>query len=360
MSTSGTRGPLKGRDVRVLIVDDSAVSRLLLSELLSQAGGMEVAGAVSSGEAALRFLKRQPVDVVAMDVVMPGMDGYEATRLILENVSVPVVITSSQSNDEDRQATFKALDAGAVAFATKPRAPTVAGGKEETERFVQTIRLMSEIKVVRRRPRRARVAPAPKTAPRLNSGREIVAIGVSTGGPPVLRDILSALPRDYPVPILVAQHITAGFSESFVQWLNSSTKVTVSTAANGQSLAPGTVFVAPGGYHMRITRERRLRLVDVNGQKGASPSVSELFASVADVYGARAVGILLTGMGEDGAAELLRLRLAGAMTIAQTEETCVVFGMPRKAVELDAALHVLAPREIGAFLSTFRKTGPRV
>ncbi len=344
--------------VRVLVVDDSAVSRLLLSGILSDAAGMEVAGAVSSGTAAVEFLGKHAVDVVTMDVVMPGMDGYEATRRILSMVPVPVVIVSSQSNPEDRRCTFAALDAGAVAFVAKPAAPGTSQGDRDARQLVTTVRLMSEVKVVRRPwQRNGKREPA---QPFPDSGAvqrvDVAAIGVSTGGPPVLRRVLASLPADFRLPILISQHINAGFVDSFARWLDSTIALPVHTALQGERVVPGHVYVAPGGRHMVVTRGRQVALTPEEDPRRVSPSVDRLFASLAPVYGRSAVAFLLSGMGRDGAEGLLDLRRRGALTVAQDEESCVVYGMPREAVRMNAAQYVLNPEQMtGLLIALSRK-----
>jgi two-component system, chemotaxis family, protein-glutamate methylesterase/glutaminase len=352
--TSSKAGP-----VRVLVVDDSALSRLFLSRVLSDAAGMEVVGALSSGPAAVEFLGEHAVDVVTMDVVMPGMDGYEATRRILSMVSVPVVIVSSQSNPDDRRCTFAALDAGAVAFVAKPAAPGTPQGERDARQLVTTVRLMSEVKVVRR--------------PWQGSGKgdsiqpfadaaaihrvDVAAIGVSTGGPPVLRCMLANLPANFRLPILIAQHISAGFVDSFTRWLDSGIALPVHTALPGERVVPGHVYVAPGGQHMVVTPECEVALIPEEDPRQVSPSADRLFASLAQVYGRRAVAFLLSGMGRDGAAGLLELRHRGAVTVAQDEESCVVYGMPREAVRMKAVRHVLNPEQMSGLLITLSRKG---
>ncbi len=346
------------RPVRVLIVDDSAVYREFLRHLLSSDADIEVAGAVRDGRSALDACAALRPDVITMDIHMPDMDGFDVTRRIMETVPTPIVVVSAVGDSGEVGMSFRAVESGALALVPKPR-----GASEEQDagvrELVQTVKLMAEVKVVRRWPRRpsAEVPAAgpDRWLPEVGSGRmlrrgapEAVLIGASTGGPLPIRAILSALPRGFPVPVLIVQHIAAGFVAGFVEWLAGAATLPVRLAADGESISAGTIYVAPDGAHMGVGNGMRIRLERGEPEHGLRPSVSHLFRSAARVYGSRAVGVLLSGMGVDGAAELKALRDGGAMTFAQDEETCVVFGMPGEAVKLQGATYVMAPDVIGA------------
>jgi two-component system chemotaxis response regulator CheB len=336
--------------IRVLVAEDSAVTREYLTYVLSEDRGIEVVGTARDGLQAVEQTERLKPDVIVMDVHMPRMDGFEATRQIMERVPTPIVIVSSSISREETAMTFEALKAGALTLLDKPGGPDHPNQTESARRLRETVKLMAEVKVVRRWPRRARpVPPAPPPA-RLERNAWIVAIGASTGGPQAVAEILSTLPRDLGVPILVVQHIAPGFTAGLVEWLGQGTRLAVKAAEPGESIRPGTVYLAPDGVQMGITRERQIRLTKEQTEDGFHPSASYLFQSVAEVYGRSAVGILLTGMGRDGAKGLLRLRQAGGVTIAQDEETSVIFGMPAEAIRLGAAEYVLSPDQISGMI----------
>ena len=245
---------------------------------------------------------------------------------------------------------FEALKAGALTVVDKPGGPDHPKHAESARRLVETVKLMAEVKVVQRWPRRGR--PTPPSLPSAKPDRKIrlVAVGASTGGPQVVAEILAKLPRDLGVPILIVQHIAPGFTAGLVEWLGQGTRLTVKLAEAGESSQPGRVYVAPDGFQMGITKDGRIRLTKEPGEDGFCPSASYLFQSVAEAYGPSAIGMLLTGMGRDGAAGLRKLREVGGLTVAQDEETSVIFGMPGEAVRLGAAEYVLSPEQISRMI----------
>jgi len=337
--------------IRVLVADDSATVREYLAYLLGEEPALEVVGTARDGQEAVEQVERLRPDIVVMDVHMPRMNGFEATRQIMERAPTPIVIVSASISREGVALTFEALRAGALTVVDKPGGPEHPRHAVSARRLVEAVRLMAEVKVVRRWPRRERPAPPSRS---LTDDRKIrlVAIGASTGGPQTVAEILAGLPRDFAVPILVVQHIAPGFTEGLAEWLRQGTSLAVKLAESGESTRPATVYVAPDGVQMGITRDGRIRLTREAIEDGFCPSASYLFQSVADAYGRSATGILLTGMGRDGAAGLKRLRDAGGTTIAQDEETSVIFGMPGEAIRLGAAEYVLSPRQIATMLGT--------
>lgn len=340
--------------IRVLVVDDSAVVRDFLEHVLNSDPGIRVVGKAANGLEAVAAVPKLKPDVVTMDIFMPKMDGYEATREILATNPVPIVVVSASLNDDEVQRTFLAVQAGAVAVLEKP---TIGAGSaaEDVAKLIQTVKIMSELKVVRRwnkaappgiAARAASVAPLASVANRLSSTR-VVAIGASTGGPAVVHQLLSGVSAAFPVPILVVQHIAAGFAKGFVEWLDRSSPLRVTVAEAGEQTMAGHAYVAPEGFQMGIDNRFRIKLSSENLGNGLpKPSVAYLFRSVAEVCGPRALGILLTGMGRDGADDLKLMKTKGAITIAQDKESCVVFGMPGEAQKLDAAMYMLPPEEI--------------
>ena len=339
--------------IKVLVVEDSAVQRAFLVHMLNSEPGFTVIGTARNGEEAIAFLNENDPDVITMDVNMPKLDGFETTRRIMETKPVPVVIVTATTNPKAVATTFRAMEAGAVAVLALPPGPGHPDHHSSRRELLQTLRLMSEIRVVKRWPRdRSRSAPGapPKEMPQKRNIK-VIAIGASTGGPPVLQTILSRLPRDLPVPILIVQHIAAGFVEGFVQWLAGTSHLPVQLARDGELAAAGHIYVAPDHFHLGLSAHRVIQLSDSPAENGLRPSVSFLFRSVAAHSADETLGILLTGMGKDGAAELLEIRERGGTTIAQTAETCVVNGMPGEAVQLNAATHILPPEKIAAMIT---------
>ena len=342
--------------IKVLVADDSRVTRMLLVELLNSDPRIQVIGAVNDGQAALDFLEAgvDRPDVVVMDIHMPRLDGFEATRRIMETRPLPIIICTATAAPQDVAIAFRSMEAGAVACVEKPVA-LGADFEPRLHNLLQTVRLMSEVKVVRRW-NRSRGTPAVLPANGLThariatSGVRIIGIGASTGGPPVLQTILSGLPKDFPVPLLIVQHIARGFLPGMVDWLSQTTGLRVHIAAHGATPLPGHAYVAPDDFHLAADASGHIMLAREEPESGLRPAVSYLFRSLADCYGASAVGVLLTGMGKDGAAELKRMKVHGAYTIAQDRDSSIVHGMPGEAIALGAATHILAADKIAGAL----------
>ena len=339
--------------IKVLVADDSQVTRMLLVQLLNSDPCIQVIGAVNDGQAALDFLadRTSPPDVVVMDIHMPHLDGFEATRRIMETHPLPIVICTATASPRDLEITFRTMEAGAVACVSKP----VALGDDFEQRLhhlLQTVRLMSEVKVVRRwnRVRGTAAAPSAHDAAHRGTAIKLIGIGASTGGPPVLQTILSGLPKDFPVPLLIVQHIAPGFLPGMVEWLSQTTGLRVHIAAHGATPLPGHAYVAPDDFHLAADPRGHLVLAREAAEGGLRPAVSYLFRSLANAYGASAAGVLLTGMGKDGAAELKDMRDQGAYTVAQDRDSSIVHGMPGAAIELGAAAHVLPADKIAGAL----------
>jgi two-component system chemotaxis response regulator CheB len=332
--------------LRVLVVDDSATQRQVLSRLLGADAGIDVIGWASTGSEAVHAVASLRPDVVTLDDRMPLMSGLEAAREIMRETPTPIVMISAVSGDEARRLTDEALAVGVLAVQSK-RALS-SGDPRAVADLVRLIKSMAEVRVVRRRrdPTPGFVAPRPT---RDAGTPEIIAIGASTGGPQTVREILSYLPDSFPFPMVLVQHTTAGTSSTLVEWLGSMARMPVRVADQGQTLKGPGLFVAPTGKHM-VVRGRRVGLEEGPPVSLHCPSATTLFRSVAAAYGPRAVGVLLTGMGDDGALGLAELRSAGALTIAQDESSSVVFGMPAEAIRLGAATHILPPHKIATVL----------
>jgi two-component system, chemotaxis family, protein-glutamate methylesterase/glutaminase len=339
--------------IKVLIVEDSSVARALLKELLLTDENISIIGEVSNGLEAIEFIKKQKPDVVTIDIVMPKMDGFRATREIMESTPIPTIIVSASFVPEEVENTWKAMEAGAVAILEKPKYSDLSSRERRTA-FVNTIKIMSQVKVVRRWKKRDKIAPAAPQRPIQTADSltkpSVIAIGASTGGPQTLLEVLKPLPANFSIPILVVQHITPGFTKGFANWLNNSIQLNVKIAENAESITPGSVYIAPDEAHMILNPQGRIGVDRREAQNGVRPSVSALFTSLADNYGRRAVGVILTGMGRDGAAELKLMLNQGAVTIAQDEESSVIFGMPKEAIGMGGAKHIMKPAQIAEFL----------
>jgi two-component system, chemotaxis family, protein-glutamate methylesterase/glutaminase len=342
--------------IKVLIVEDSPVVRDLLTFTLSSDPAIQVIGTAHDGEEAIRAVREKRPDVVTMDIVMPNMDGFEATRIIMETTPTPIVIVSASWDPKEVEKTFRAMEAGALAAIAKPVGVAHPDYKTLSKELIQIVKLMSEVKVIKRRPQEkkrdiiSRESTAGLITP-VTPDLKVVAIGASTGGPPAIETILSGLPKDFPVPLLIVQHIAAGFVQGFADWLANSTGLPVKIAAQGEQLLPGRAYIAPDDLQMGVENGGRIILSSSGPENGLRPSVSWLFRSVREVFGKNAIGVLLTGMGKDGARELKRMKEQGAVTIAQDKESSVVYGMPGEAVTIDAAAYVLPPVRIAEFLS---------
>jgi two-component system chemotaxis response regulator CheB len=315
--------------IRVLIVDDSATMCSVISSLLGKDPQIEVVGCAGDGEEALAMAESLVPTVITMDVQMPRMGGLEAIERIMDRVPSRILAVCSVQ-DQDVDLSFRAIAAGALELIAKPIAGPDYDLNAWGKRLVESVRLMAEVPVVRRRRTSMR-----DTRPSTRRGSvEAIAIAASTGGPQALVTILAALPATLPVPIFVAQHMAAGFVNGFVRWLQQVTPLKVLLAQSGDAVAPGNVYLPPDSHDLAIDGKRAL-LVTPNTAMHC-PSADRLLTSVAHAYGHRAGGLVLTGMGDDGALGLLAIRVANGVTLAQDEESSVVYGMPRAAVEMGA------------------------
>lgn len=342
------------RLIKVLVVEDSPSVREFLVHVLRSDPEIEVVGTAADGEEALEAVRIRRPDVITMDIHMPRMDGLEATRRIMETVPTPIVIVSGSGDPREVATTFNAMEAGALAILPRPNGIGHPDHKTTTGDLVRTVKLMAEVRVVRRwaKHRREPAPPMAKTGLAQQHARlRLIAIGASTGGPPALQTILSGLPGNLPVPVLIVQHMAPGFVQGFRDWLAQTSRLPVQLAVHGETMVPGYVYLAPDGFQMKVADGGRVILARDDPENGLRPSVSALFRSVAEVYGADAIAGLLTGMGRDGAEELRLLKDKGAVTFAQDKESSVVHGMPGEAIRLDAAMLVLPPGKIAAVLA---------
>lgn len=340
--------------VRVLVVDDSALMRKLIPLILERDPDVEVVGTAMDGAFALRKIAELRPDVVTLDLEMPRMDGIETLRMIMRSAPLPVIVFSTHSK-EGAYSTFKALALGAIDFVAKPK--DAAGGHLETV----AAQLIEKIKVAKR-------AGGPRLIPRAEiewpihqkkraraavQPNRVIAIGISTGGPNALQYLLSQIPAEFPATFVVVQHMPEGFTEMFARRLDECCAMDVQEARSGDLLVAGRVLICPGNRHMMVRRMPRGEMVilsdgpPINGHR---PSVDVLFHSVAQEFGLTSVGILMTGMGEDGAEGLGAIKSTGGVTIAQSEETCVVPGMPRAAINKGFASKIIPLDGLSQFL----------
>ncbi|WP_415718382.1 chemotaxis-specific protein-glutamate methyltransferase CheB [Maridesulfovibrio sp.] len=343
--------------IKVLIVDDSATVRTMFADLFEREDDFEVVGCAEDGYSALRMVRDLKPDVVTMDVNLPDCDGFRVTRMIMEETPVPIVIVSAVYSASDAEIGFRLIDTGALAFHDKPGLKN-DNFEELMQEIILSARLMSEVKVVKRKSRfrsgREMNSPFPAarefSPPSFPVKDKVICIGASTGGPQAIKEILMSLPHEFPAPILIVQHMSSGFTEGMVSWLKNNTGHDVRLAAHGDFLRPGVVYFAPEGFHTELSADKRVLLNDAPNVNEIRPSVSVLFHSAARNLGSSVVGVLLTGMGRDGADGLLEIKRRGGYTIAQDKDSSIVFGMPGEAVKLGAALAVLPIGNIGRHL----------
>lgn len=320
--------------IRVLIVDDSATARAVLREILESDPAIEVVATASDAYVARDKIVELKPDVVCLDVEMPRMDGITFLKRLMHYMPIPVVMVSSLTQN-GAKTTLEALEAGAVDFVGKPHSHIYDGVETMREELLSKIKMASRVRVRQRSLQSIQQANTTSLAETTN---KILAIGASTGGTEALKDVLMGLPRNAPGTIIV-QHMPSNFTGPFAERLNGLCAMEVREAKNGDSITPGVVLIAPGDYHMVVRRSGARYYVEIgSGEKvsGHRPSVDVLFNSVAKIAGANAIGVILTGMGGDGARGLLAMRNAGSRTIGQDEASCIVYGMPKVAFDLGA------------------------
>ena len=345
---------MKKKKINVLIVEDSLTAQNLLKGILASDPAFNVLGVASNGLEAIEAVARLSPDVVSMDIYMPVMDGLEATRRIMQKTPVPIVIVSSYYQPSDLALSFSILKAGALTIMHRPVGPMHPDYPQSGRSYLNTLKMMAGIKVIAQ-PSKQVSQPAIihsepiESEPIIFNGTEkraIVAIGASAGGPLALQTILSQIPSNFSLPILIVQHIDANFATGFCDWLNLSSGIPVQIASHGEKLLPGHAYLPPGDAHLGVAEEGIISVSYDPPESNLRPSVNYLFRSVVRAYGGKSIAVLLSGMGIDGAKELKRLKEAGALTIAQDKSSSLVHGMPGEAIRQGAVCFVSSLDEI--------------
>ncbi|HLD66146.1 MAG TPA: chemotaxis response regulator protein-glutamate methylesterase [Pseudomonas sp.] len=340
--------------IKVLVVDDSALIRALLREIIDADPELSCVGCAPDAYVARDMVKQLRPEVITLDIEMPRMDGLAFLEKLMAARPTPVVMISSLT-EAGAEATFRAMELGAVDFVAKTTLGIREGMQAYAETICQKIKVARHARIGRIRPVPGQVQGTPSHSPLrspLLSTEKLIAIGASTGGTEAIRQVLQGLPANSP-GIVITQHMPAGFTRSFAERLDRLCAVRVSEAQGGERILPGHAFIAPGGYHLLVERSGANYLVRLDqgpAEHGHRPAVDPMFRSLAQCAGRNVIAALLTGMGKDGASGLLQLRQAGAFTLAQNEASCVVYGMPREAVALDAAEEIRPLDDIAATL----------
>jgi two-component system chemotaxis response regulator CheB len=350
------------KTINVIIVDDSKVSTKLLHAILEAEPDINILACATDGEAAVKLTKKLKPDLITMDIFMPKMNGVEATRAIMKECPTPILVISSHANDQESEFVFNALKAGAMSIIEKPKGVLDPDFIKTKRHILNSIRTLADVHVMQRHytiiPQKLKpmsISPQPTSA-------KICALGASTGGPAALQLILSALPAHFSIPIVVTQHITKGFLPGLLNWLQGSCKLKLTIAKDRQPLLPGNVYFADDNTHLTIKKSNAPMALLDNAPPidQFRPSINALFASIAKSYPGAAIGGLLTGMGQDGAQGLLEMKEAGCTTFTQSENTCVVYGMPAVAVALHATNCSLDLGNIPQFLTTLIGKGVKL
>lgn len=362
MPVLSTAQAAPARRTKVLIVDDSALIRSLLAEIINRQPDMTVVGAAPDPIAAREMIRNLNPDVLTLDVEMPRMDGIDFLEKLMRLRPMPVVMVSTMTQ-QGAEVTLRALELGAVDYVAKPKLDIARGLEAGAQDLVDKVRLAANARI-----RRTSAAPVSRTSgPVLALGsrastEKLIIIGASTGGTEAIKEVLLPMPPDAP-GILITQHMPAGFTRSFAQRLDGLCRIRVKEAMDGERVLPGHAYIAPGDFHLRVQKSGAnyvTRLSDEPPVNRHRPSVEVLFLSAAQNAGANAIGIMLTGMGKDGATAMLEMKRAGALNIAQDEASCVVFGMPKEAIAAGGVDEVLPLGDITTrVLGALREGGVR-
>lgn len=336
---------LSQRPLRVLIAEDSLVTLKLLTHIINAAPDMKIIGEAMNGRQAIRLAQELRPDIILMDMIMPELTGVEAIQEIMSVQPVPIVAVSAQLSETENDLALQAIRAGALTALPKPPGPHVPKFQDEADNLLNTLRAMSTVHVIHHR--RPSSTPAQEKTPvwrervTMQAPPQIVAIVSSTGGPAALAEVLRGLPADFGLPVVIVQHIASDFVPSLAQHLSGVSRLPISIARAMEQIKPGNVYIAPGEAHLRLTADRYFSLDRTPGLAQFMPSGNILLESIAKSYKGQAIGVILTGMGNDGTAGLRQMYDAGAFTIAQDESTSTVYGMPKAALEAGAVCQTL-------------------
>ena len=333
--------------IKVLVVDDSALVREVLTRCLNAAPDLSVIGTAVDGEEAVRKVGALKPDIVTMDIEMPNLNGFEATQKIMAYSPAPILIVTG-ADLPVAELSFKALGAGALDAMPKPKASDLGENSTFQKDLVARVRMLAKVPVIAHLKGRHRTSDFPEVPLNIDAPAKVVAVASSTGGPKQLTGLLQELPENLPCSVLLVQHIDDGFSEGLIRWLDRDAKMSVKLASKGDLIKPGEVYLAPNGTHLVVRPGGILGLDEGPPVEGFRPSANVLMESVARIYGANSIGVVLTGMGEDGATGVRAIHDAGGRTIAQDQQSAIVFGMPKAAIETGCVDRVLPSEEIAA------------
>ncbi len=337
------------KPIRILVVDDSLFAREVIVGLLSEDSEIDIVGQAENGREAVEMAMALKPDIITMDIEMPEMDGLEATEQIMSSYAVPILVVTSKG---DANTAYTAISKGALEVLPKPEVDP-----DNPEEFINKIKLLSRVKVIPhilgKQEEKTGIDTFKKAVS--DSPNRVVAIAASTGGPKALSGLLSSLPENYPLPIIIAQHIPPEFVSGMAEWLNDVSKLTIKRGEEGETLYAGNVYLSPSQKHMTINYKKEITLAEKQPTDIYSPSCDALLSSAAKIYGSKAIGVILTGMGRDGVEGIRQIKAAGGKTIAQDENSSVVFGMPKVAIENNLIDLVLPLNEISGILMNFAK-----
>jgi two-component system, chemotaxis family, protein-glutamate methylesterase/glutaminase len=340
---------------KVLIVDDSPVKIKILEHILNSDSNIQVIGNAKNAKETISFIKNEIPDIITMDINIPGgINGFELTKLILNKQPIPIIIISAIRNTKNKKEISEAImKSGALYFIDSPPGPWNENFKTAADDIIKQVKLLSNPDLLKKHPPTISNHKAIPEYNKINS--KIILIGVSTGGPSTLREIISYLPTDFETPIVVAQHISSGFDKLLVNQLNKNSKLPIKIVCNHEKIKPGIIYFVPAGKITEVTNNEFVTTEPPKNYRSYLPSISTLFASVLSCYGKNITGVILTGMGADGVEELKMIKENGGETIAQDQASSIVYGMPKQAIERGAAMHIMNPKKIAEFLINFDK-----
>lgn len=354
------------RQIEVLIVDDSPMIRKLLARIIEKDDEIKVIHTAANGQEALDRIHEKRPAIVLTDLQMPVMDGLELTRQIMQTDPLPILVVSSAVQKNDRVNVFNLLEAGALDVLPKPQSGNISDYSHIEDILIHKIKKLARVdhspaSPVATQTRTGGNSPNPVNATTVtrkqhSNSFSMVVIGSSTGGPQALVDLLSRLPADFSLPIVIVQHISKGFVTGLVEWMNNSISLPVSVARDNEVAKPGHVYLAPDGSHLEVSHGRALRLKDYPPKASHKPAVDYLFSSAANVFKERCIAVILTGMGRDGAEGIREIYQAGGYTLAQNQTSCIVFGMPRAAIELNVINEIHEPAKLAELIEKALKS----